>query len=112
MSAAATLRRAAKLMRERAETALCDGGSVTPWQVAERAACGCCDAVRDGSGDLIAHVDDRQSAHVASWHPGVAKAVAGWLDRFAEPLYCYGPVEFDAALAVARAYLGETGDGR
>jgi hypothetical protein len=44
--------------------------------------------------------------HAAGMHPGVALAVADWLDRFGDKLYCYGPREFDHALAIARAYLG------
>lgn len=115
MSGAAFLRRAAKLMLERADEALCGGGGVTPWQIGEQAACGCCEAVCDGSGALIAHVDDRQSAHIASWHPEVAKKVAKWLEREAALIDAQVFPQSDPAmqkypLAVARAYLGETGD--
>lgn len=58
------------------------------------------------------HSEDHADAqYVASMHPQVALAVADWLDRFADPVYCYGPAEFDHALAIARAYLG-TGEDR
>ena len=46
--------------------------------------------------------------YIAGMHPPVALAVADWLDRFSDRSYCYGPAEFDHALAIARAYLGET----
>lgn len=104
---AALLRRAAELMRKRAEAAMCGGMCRSPWRVGERDSCDCCEFVRDATGSLIAKADDRQTAHIASWHPGVALAVADWLDRFAVMTYCYGPAEFDHAVAIARAYLNE-----
>ena len=48
--------------------------------------------------------------HIASWHPAVALAVADWLDLMARAMVgtSYGALPFeDAAVAVARAYLGE-----
>lgn len=112
-SPAAELRHASSLMRERAESARCDGLSAIPWRVGPKAGCSCCEAVTDATGSLIADTDDRQSAHIASWHPGVALAVADWLDAEAEraeltgfSLHSLSP----GALAAARAYLkGGTG---
>lgn len=58
----------------------------------------------------VAQADEPDAAYVASMQPVVALAVADWLDRFGDRTYCYGPAEFDCALAIARAYLGETDD--
>ena len=107
---AETIRRAARLMRERAEAATCLGMSVSPWRTGEPYDCGCCEEVTDATGSLIAKVDDRQSGHVASWHPLAALAVAGWLESFNGTVW--GPSvrhspEYEYALKVARAYLGE-----
>jgi hypothetical protein len=50
--------------------------------------------------------DENNAAHIASWHPAVALAVADWLDvtaDVAEEAPGLFPYE---ALAVVRAYLG------
>lgn len=113
MSAAETLRRAAALMRERSEAAT-DG----PWGCGEpHADDGFWLTVGVWSGDpdnCHAECDRRQdAAHIASWHPAVALAVADWLDATAKRweyvadkphLSVYGGHH---ALAVARTYLGE-----
>ena len=125
------LRRAAALMRERAEAA-----TPGPWE-----------ALADGYGDTSggrSHEDRRDLLwvrsgptnkgdivstygqwtersefdvlHIASWHPAVALAVADWLDVAAEaehidfsepPRNPRDRVMVYKALAVARAYLGE-----
>jgi len=106
---AETLRRAAALMRERANSAS-DG----PWTTGEYAMSvmsngsnilnGCC----DGDG----YTDHADAEHIASWHPAVALAVADWLDDEAgksewfkrgKPVYPESPL----ARAVATTYLGE-----
>ena len=109
---AETIRRAASAMRKRAEKAQCDGMSASPWRVGEAGDCGCCEKVTDAAGSMIASVDDRQSAHIASWHPAMALAVADWLDaaaRVAELTEAQGARLHPEAHAfkVARAYLGE-----
>ncbi len=109
---AETIRRAAALMRERAELAMCDGASQPPWKVAGRQSCGCCEVVADADGSQITAADDRQSAHIASWHPLVALAVADWLERDAALIDAQvfpqsDPVMERYPLKVARAYLGE-----
>jgi hypothetical protein len=89
------LRRAARLMRERAEAASAGpwtsqgGGFVmppTPWSVGT--------TWRDAAiihpnfangGVQRANAD---AAHIASWHPAVALAVADWLDNTAYWLTC------------------------
>lgn len=48
-----------------------------------------------------------QRAHVASWHPAVALAVADWLDDAATLADETGRIDRHA-LAVARAYIGES----
>ena len=109
------LRRAAALMRERAEAA-----TPGPWRT-------------DVLSDVVADHDDvswdvadvsvlcpwpsatehGNAAHIASWHPTVALAVADLLDAVALVADHYPPIEVrpqsvaNYALAVARAYLGE-----
>ena len=107
MSGAETLRRAAALMRERAEAA-------TPglWVAA---------VVRGrpivfDTADLPEPVvfDEEftvgNAEHIASWHPAVALAVADWLEAAARDeeadVVTAGRGD-DYPLAVARAYLGE-----
>lgn len=120
-----TLRRAASLMRERA-----DGASPGPWAHIDEAPCGTPIAYSHvKAGDwLVADcgtADDMaawNAPHIASWHPGVALAVADWLDREADGQDLVDSVErvsveidgevevvhstYPEALAVARAYLG------
>lgn len=114
---AEVLRRAAALMRERAEAA-----TSSPWHY-ENGATGFAPMV---VGDSMAvaetfdkpHLSDAQ--HIASWHPAVALAVADWLDATAaehesdaaDPRVNSFFAAFDTAadfgaIAVARAYLGE-----
>ncbi len=105
------LRRAATLMRERAEAA-----TPGPWQThgqwvrqkmtwdqpSEFVVSGCADA-----GIQRQRAD---AAHIASWHPAVALAVADWLDdvaTFGTPTDGHLRPCLVPALAVARAYLGE-----
>jgi hypothetical protein len=114
------LREAAALMRERAEAA-----TEGPWRVGAEGSEG--SRVNPRTGDKredsrwIASVNGRvqpedghNAAHIASWHPAVALAVADWLDataadwdRSKAPLPV-SDVRLDAraALAAARAYLG------
>jgi hypothetical protein len=53
---------------------------------------------------------DAIAEHIASWHPGVALAVADWLDQIACMVELdaemFGRVGCDEALATARAFLG------
>ena len=99
----AVLRRAAALMRERAEAA-----TPGPW--------GADDGYVHGQGLLVAEargsIANGEAQHIASWHPAVALAVAEWLDATADNA---GAIGYDgpgqagsphaAALAVARAYV-------
>ena len=113
---AETLRRAASLMRERAEAA-----TQGPWLLdsiengehglflpdgrgPEHERLGC------GGSQIAGWMTDFNATHIASWDPAVALAVATWLDSHAdihalrtcdERLIVPCP-----ALAVARAYLG------
>lgn len=116
---AETLRRAAALMRERAEAA-----TPGPWRVGSEGSEG--SRVNPRTGDKredsrwIASVngrvqpeDGRNAEHIASWHPVVALAVADWLDAVAAIIEEHGGF-FDiegmgdaSTLAVARTYLGE-----
>ena len=99
---AETLRRAAALMRERAEGAragrwFAEGDEVrADWTLVRQVAT-CHGSIDQGNR--------ANAAHIASWSPPVALAVADWLDAEAE-LHEW---EYDTtgALAVARAYLGE-----
>lgn len=98
------LRRAAALMRERA-----DWATPGPWHAKitdDRQWC----LVTNGDpevGVAAQCADDDDADHLASWHPDVALAVADWLDDEG--------IHFDAddttharAIAVARTYLGES----
>jgi hypothetical protein len=92
---AEVLRQAARLMRENATTTEAMGD---PWYDAEA---------------LVAETDDyigaEEAAHIASWPPAVALAVADWLDTTADNESRFGAairMGHGDALAVARAYLG------
>lgn len=106
------LRKAATLMRERATTAPIPAG---PWEREFS------DAIRTdipfGSpGYLIAEcATNVEAEHIASWHPAVALAVADWLEFEANvheaSVRNSAPADHrlsTQALAVARAYLGES----
>lgn len=123
------LRRAAALMRERAEAAPLE----TPWSRRSIDRQGTCDGCAQGRRLVAAYADYSgenepwlcaECAAAAdfetSWHPAVALAVADWLDDVAETWELFDSGElpphawsmlWDAsehkALAVARAYLGE-----
>lgn len=95
------LRKAAALMRERAEAAT-DG----PWAVTSTTAGLTGILSTSGIAPTVysTHVGAMRSddmRHIAGMHPAVALAVADWLDEV-------GATDDDAiaALAVARAYLG------
>ena len=122
---AETLRKAAALMRERAEAAC-----PSPWRLGEHATLGPNEVWGDDDGWNASAVAttrtrlnpggtfhaDADAEHIASWHPAVALAVALWLEHAAaraEMKLLHGggteavwSRERDA-LAVARAYLGE-----
>jgi hypothetical protein len=115
MTAVEEIRRAAALMRERAQAAT-PGPS---WRrnsmvVQVRPIDPPTDSNRVRSGDkniaLVGTVAD--ATHIASWHPAVALAVADGLDEDADELESAYADGFDNAwlygktLAVARAYLG------
>ena len=101
MTPAEELRTAAKLMRERVQ-----GATAGPWTVREEHGRDIADegwsdvrVVRPGAGVAITYLSnvlegsphEDNAAYIASMHPGVALAVADWLARFADPVYCYGP---------------------
>lgn len=96
------LRRAAALMRERAEAA-----TAGPWVAAGN--------VVEGVGTVTfdKHMLSNDAEHIASWHPAVALAVADWLGRTADieddnhDALGWSPLDISAELAVARAYLGD-----
>lgn len=104
------IREAARLMRERAQ-AVARG----PWHWQALGDHGYPQRVVNEGAVLIAECFTSPDAtrvveaeYIASWHPAVAFAVADWLNSFAGRLddreYDYR--DWNAALAVARAYLG------
>ncbi len=106
---AETLRRAAALMRDRAEAVTID-----PWQTSHDDAT----QVWDERERLVASAEGLdEAAHIASWHPAVAFAVANLLDDTADALGSQlatgdDPEQdvlslYGSEIAVARAYLGE-----
>lgn len=120
------LRRAACLMRERAEAA-----TAGPWTAKDPWACVVAPAdtpvakhsPRNDAREIEAYgglligesIIKADREHIASWHPAVALAVADWLEdtalgiesAFAPSLYEQSRPNVQCALAVARAYLGE-----
>lgn len=97
MSAAETLRSAAKMLRERAEQ--CD-----PWQGDEELGI---EPWHDGHAP--AYQGDTDAPLIQVMHPGVALALADWLDQEVAALDFLGGLEdetFDSALRVAEAILG------
>lgn len=110
MSDVDLLRRAAALMRERAETCIALGSKhEEPWY-------------RTGQPHVMTttwvrfeEASPEDSEHIAAWDPAVALAVADWLDLVAETpafrAFAEGRAgshvgkNIRAALAVARAYL-------
>ena len=104
---AETLRRAASLMRERAEAASREPAYLDDHWVYEGGedGDGIFWAVTRNKGDTVAaSLFPKVSAHIASWHPAVALAVADWLEIMATP---HAEGYRGPAVAVARAYLGE-----
>lgn len=120
IKAADELRAAAKLMRERAEAATPGPWTTTEahgrdiadegWSDVRVRALGHDVAITYMTGVLEGDPHEDNAPYIAGMSPPVALAVADWLDRFADPVYCYGPVEYAAALNIARAYLGTSGD--
>ena len=103
------LRRAASLMRERAEAA-----TPSPWRVVTDLDSGEQVVTGGPRGFYLADVHEWSTGlgnpgHIASWHPAVALAVADWLDMIAAVREADHHVAFQyQALVVARAYLGES----
>ena len=95
------LREAAALMRERAELA-----PPSPWKADVRSNGRAWLDVGDEPHAWGMHGWPAAAAHVASWHPAVALAVADWLMVAVRLLPLLPPGIRDKALAVARAYLG------
>lgn len=108
MTPAQELREAARLIRERAQAA-----SAAPWCVRVLPA--------RTTGTLhpspaqymviagpvnVANAGEPDAPFIAAMHPGVALALADWLDRTAADDEFGEVTGFDEALAVARAYLG------
>lgn len=114
---AAIIRRAARLMRECANAA-----TPGPWEYSISPYDGTVDVsnidqslsvAMTGTDEGPAAIND--AAHIASWDPAVALAVAGWLDGWTEfepDHYEHGtaPDDWVHALNVARTYLKETND--
>jgi len=99
-SPAETMRRAAKRMRERAEHA-----APSPWKQNDT-------EVIDGDQETVVDgLNPANAEHIADMHPGVAHAVANWLQLAAADYAVHGKDaagHWAYALDVARAYLGET----
>lgn len=108
MSAETTLRRAAALMRERAEAARAGVWFSEGVEVAARWRDPRSVALTYGSEVPEGNVAN--AAHIASWHPAVTLAVADLLDYLA-PLADgpWGPDStIDRAVRIAECYLGES----
>lgn len=125
---AEVLRRAAALMRERAEAV--NETSPSPWSVSREVTpesaiytAGVVIEGGDGEVSVCETYTDQEAQQIASWHPAVALLVADWLDTAGADLWAHGPLcctdgcdncDDDAwaphvrrAVDLARAYLGE-----
>ncbi|HEY1177559.1 MAG TPA: hypothetical protein VGF17_15485 [Phytomonospora sp.] len=115
-----TLRRAAQLMRERAEAANAGPWTAEPigsegYRVYGAPAVGI--TPRHKRRPVVAActwepflASKADAEHIAAWHPAVAIAVAAWLDSEAMYVEDFGlaaDVTTAHAVAVAEAYLGE-----
>lgn len=97
----AILREAAALMRERAE-------GVTPGPWTKDSGWSFTAPPPEGweGPYVVAETRQRNDAeHLHAWHPGVALALADWLDRVHQNLSTYNAMNHLDAFAVARAYL-------
>jgi hypothetical protein len=118
------IRRAAALMRERAQAAMPGPWwSFTKYIAAPVGKCTCAGPFPDGTPhephcglEPFAEADPPSAEHIASWHPAVALAVADWLDAAAELQDHWEQITVDIARRarpaltfeakkVARAYL-------
>jgi hypothetical protein len=104
---AETIRRAAALMRERAQ-----GQPETPWLAVAPEDAGSLAKIvtADVPEWIVARTLADAADHIASWHPLVALAVAEWLETEAHMVDLRGNSpegQTFGALKVARAYLGE-----
>lgn len=98
------LRQAAKLMRERAEAVPQD------WRLIDSQIVAAGTGTLPGTDVIGTCMIPARAAYVAGMHPGVALAVADWLDVAADWVAAARALETSrwvtGALAVARAYLG------
>lgn len=109
---AETLRKAARLMRERAEATTPDADwTEGHYWIADYDMYG--NPVQTEIGGMGGAGD---AAHYSSWHPAVALAVADWLDLmaadyapyWAEPYAAPFVPVIEKAYQIARTYLGES----
>ena len=113
------LREAAALMRRRAEAATPGPWESSVWDSGLSYRALNASVITSLMGDSVANADydgyaegphgaeGADAAHIASWHPLVALAVADWLDHEAD--LCESSSWYPdtgESLAVARAYLG------
>jgi hypothetical protein len=115
MDYADELRDAAEIMRERAQAAT--QGPWVAWVMGSEGYLVLREGgtVRDRGRNRVARVglkdwdsDKADAEHIAGMHPGVALALADWLELRARQDGGFASQE--AALAVARAYLGTSND--
>lgn len=105
MSAAETLREAAKALRDRAEEA-----PPGPWDHVVGASGDTAWVERRHTETIAVSANAAASAYIATMHPGVALALADWLDAEAQD-QSHDPAEHDGspsgyALRVAETVLG------
>lgn len=112
-----TIARAARQMRENAEAA-----TPGPWAAAKTCdrslvyydLWGWTEHEKDYGEPIAQDVNQATAVHIAGWHPLVALAVAAWLESWAGlDVSEHGPHSDDwaHALRIARAYLGDDGEG-
>lgn len=110
-SPADTIRRAATVLRERAQAA--HWASPSPWAVTDEHVVRCADRMIVADRSDTDHPAERADLpYIATVHPGVGLALADWLDSAAERWDTIRAYEGIHALAVARTVLGPEGEQR
>ncbi len=103
------LRRAAALMRERADAATEGPWRCDPEHKRDSRPADCYDVIDSDTFPVVGSIEHADAAHIASWQPAIAIRIHDWLLRVADDAVRdnYEPDEFESAVDIAALYLGE-----